>query len=197
MKILDYKDQIVVASKYFNSDEMIKIYHLGLRNFGENYVNDLLTKKQSLSHLNDIKWHLIGHLQTNKVKKIINEIDYLHTLDSEKLAKEIQKYRIMPLNCLIQLNLEENDQKSGIFINQLDDLMKSIEKYDKINLIGLMTIGTINDLEKTEAIFKELASLKSKYNFKVISMGMSQDYEIALKYHSDFLRIGSLFKEVI
>lgn len=197
MTILDYKDQIVVASKYFNTDEMIKIYHLGFINFGENYVNDLLTKKQNLSHLNDIKWHLIGHLQTNKVKKIINEIDYLHTLDSEKLAKEIQKYRIMPLNCLIQLNLEENDQKSGIFINQLDDLMKSIEKYDKINLIGLMTIGTINDLEKTEAIFKELASLKSKYNFKVISMGMSQDYEIALKYHSDFLRIGSLFKEVI
>lgn len=197
MSFLKYLDKTIVASKYFSTDEMTKIYDLGARHFGENYVQSLLDKKSSLKDLKDISWHLIGHLQSNKTKLIINEIDYLHTLDSIKLASIIQKYRNTPLNCFIQINLEKNDNKEGILIENLDEFIQEIKKYDKINLIGFMAIGAIDDVVRTEEIFKTLNDLKIKYNLNYTSMGMSNDYELALKYHSDFLRIGSLFKGVI
>ncbi|MBG0762092.1 YggS family pyridoxal phosphate-dependent enzyme [Acholeplasma laidlawii] len=197
MSFLKYLDKTIVASKYFSTDEMTKIYNLGARHFGENYVQSLLDKKSSLKDLKDISWHLIGHLQSNKTKLIINEIDYLHTLDSIKLASIIQKYRNTPLNCFIQINLEKNDNKEGILIENLDEFIQEIKKYDKINLIGFMAIGAIDDVVRTEEIFKTLNDLKIKYNLNYTSMGMSNDYELALKYHSDFLRIGSLFKGVI
>jgi pyridoxal phosphate enzyme (YggS family) len=197
MSFLKYLDKTIVASKYFSTDEMKKIYNLGARHFGENYVQSLLDKKSSLKDLKDISWHLIGHLQSNKTKLIINEIDYLHTLDSIKLASIIQKYRNTPLNCFIQINLEKNDNKEGILIENLDEFIQEIKKYDKINLIGFMAIGAIDDVVRTEEIFKTLNDLKIKYNLNYTSMGMSNDYELALKYHSDFLRIGSLFKGVI
>lgn len=197
MSFLKYLDKTIVASKYFSTDEMTKIYDLGARHFGENYVQSLLDKKLSLKDLKDISWHLIGHLQSNKTKLIINEIDYLHTLDSIKLASIIQKYRNTPLNCFIQINLEKNDNKEGILIENLDEFIQEIKKYDKINLIGFMAIGAIDDVVRTEEIFKTLNDLKIKYNLNYTSMGMSNDYELALKYHSDFLRIGSLFKGVI
>lgn len=197
MSFLKYLDKTIVASKYFSIDEMTKIYNLEARHFGENYVQSLLDKKLSLKDLKDISWHLIGHLQSNKTKLIINEIDYLHTLDSIKLASIIQKYRNTPLNCFIQINLEKNDNKEGILIENLDEFIQEIKKYDKINLIGFMAIGAIDDVVRTEEIFKTLNDLKIKYNLNYTSMGMSNDYELALKYHSDFLRIGSLFKGVI
>ncbi|MBN3490387.1 YggS family pyridoxal phosphate-dependent enzyme [Acholeplasma equirhinis] len=196
MSFLDYKDKILCASKYFSVSEMNRIYDLGIRHFGENYAQDLLKKKSELSH-SDIKWHLIGHLQTNKVKMIINEIDYLDSLDSIKLAIEIQKHRKNPLNCLIQINLAEESQKSGILLKDLDYFYQEIKKYDKINLIGFMTIGVHDDAEKTAEIFQKLAELKDQYGLHMLSMGMSNDYQLALQYGSDMLRIGSLFKEVI
>src|SRR5690606_3345281 len=179
---LEHKGKIVCASKYFSVSEMKEIYTLGIKNFGENYVQDLLKKKSELVELKDIRWHLIGHLQSNKVKQIINEIDYLHTLDSIKLAKEIQKYRIEPLNCLIQINLSEESQKSGILLKDLDIFYKEIKKYDKINLIGFMTIGVADDLESTDKIFAKMAELKKQYEVEILSMGMSGDYNLALKH---------------
>lgn len=197
MSILDYKDKIVCASKYFSIDEMIKIYNLGIKNFGENYPQSLLNKKVLLKDYKDIKWHLIGNLQTNKVKMIINEIDVLETLHSIKLANLIEKHRIEKLDTLIQVNLSDDINKHGVLLKDLDDFIKKVKKYDKINLIGLMTIGILNDDVKTEFIFKKLNELKKQYNLKIISMGMSADYKLALKHESNILRIGSLFKEVI
>lgn len=197
MSILDYKDKIVCASKYFSIDEMIKIYNLGIKNFGENYPQSLLNKKTLLKDYKDIKWHLIGNLQTNKVKMIINEIDVLETLHSIKLANLIEKHRIEKLDTLIQVNLSDDINKHGVLLKDLDDFIKKVKKYDKINLIGLMTIGILNDNVKTEFIFKKLNELKKQYNLKIISMGMSADYKLALKHESNILRIGSLFKEVI
>lgn len=196
MNFLTYKDHIVCASKYFSTSEMEKIYQLGIKNFGENYVQSLLEKKSALKH-QDIKWHLIGHLQSNKVKQVINEIDYLHSLDSIKLAKEINKYRNVPLNCFIQLNIAKEETKSGIIMENLDIFMEELKKYDKINVIGFMAMGVDNDLKRTEDVFKTLDDLKVQYKLEMTSMGMSHDFELALKYHSDFLRIGSLFKGVI
>ena len=197
MSILDYKDKIVCASKYFSIDEMIKIYNLGIKNFGENYPQSLLNKKVLLKDYKDIKWHLIGNLQTNKVKMIINEIDVLETLHSIKLANLIEKHRIEKLDTLIQVNLSDDINKHGVLLKDLDDFIKKVKKYDKINLIGLMTIGILNDDVKTEFVFKKLNELNKQYNLKITSMGMSADYKLALKHESNILRIGSLFKEVI
>ncbi|WP_051614277.1 YggS family pyridoxal phosphate-dependent enzyme [Acholeplasma equifetale] len=196
MNFLEYKDKIICASKYYTVDEMIKIHQLGINHFGENYVQDLINKKNQLKDTNII-WHLIGHLQRNKVKQVINEIEYFHALDSIKLAKEIQKYRKEPLKCFIELNLSRDVSKHGIFEEELNQMIQEIKNYDKIIVIGLMAMGKYNDLSETENIFSKLVELKHKYQLPMVSMGMSDDYEIAIKYHSDFLRIGSLFKGVI
>jgi pyridoxal phosphate enzyme (YggS family) len=193
---LEYKDNIICASKYFTTNDMRKIFNLGIKHFGENRVQDLLSKKEELKSL-PITWHFIGHLQTNKVKQVINEIDYLHSLDSLKLAKEIQKYRVTPLNTFIQLNLSKEESKFGIDLSELKTFVKELTKYDKINLIGFMTIGIQDDLIQTEKIFETLNQLKIDYMLQYTSMGMSNDYELAIKHHADWIRIGSLFKGVI
>ena len=197
MSFLDYKEKILCASKYFSIDEIIKIHHLGITMFGENYVKDLLSKKNKLKDYPKIKWHFIGNLQSNKIKMVINEIDAFETLTSLKQAKLIQKHRIKPLDTYIQINLSDNSRKQGVLVKDLDLFIQEIEKYDKINLIGLMTMGIYNNQKETDIIFKTLNELKIKYNLKKTSMGMSGDYKIALKHQSDLLRIGSLFKEVI
>lgn len=196
MNFLDFKEKIVCASKYFTNDEIRHIFKLGINHFGENIVKDFQTKKETLKDL-PIIWHFIGHLQSNKAKLIINDIDYLHSLDSVNLLKEIQKHRIDPLNVFIQVNLSEESSKSGVLLKDLESFVEETKKYDKINLIGFMTIGVLDDPFKTEVVFSQLKQLKERYQLKYTSMGMSQDYQIALKYQADFIRIGSLFKGVI
>lgn len=181
---------IVVASKYMTMDEVLALYNEGARDFGENRSDELLYK---IKHSpKDITWHFIGSLQSNKVKSMINEITYLHSLDRLSLAKEIQKHRKKPLKCFIQLNITKEPQKGGIFLENLKEFMDSLTKYDKIKVVGFMAMGVLDDLEKTKAVFKTLQSLKSNYQ---LSMGMSNDYSLALQYQTDFIRIGSLLKE--
>lgn len=181
---------IVVASKYMSIDEMNTLYQAGARDFGENRSDALLHK---INHLpKDIKWHFIGHLQSNKVKSIINKIDYLHSLDRLSLAKAIQKHRKTPLKCFIQINMTQETHKSGIAFKDVDKFLFYLNKYDKIQVIGFMVMGVYDDLSSTEEIFKTLESIKGDYK---LSMGMSDDYKLALKHHTDFIRIGSLLKE--
>lgn len=191
-----FHETIVCASKYFSAEEMRKIYTLGYHDFGENKVQDFLQKKAMLSDL-DITWHFIGHLQTNKVKSMINEINFLHTLDSIHLAETIQKYREIPLNCFIQLNLTEEDQKSGVLAANLDHFMNEMKKYDKIKPVGFMTMGKLDDPKKTAYAFELLSSLAQSYHLPFKSMGMTDDYDIAIKYQSTHLRIGRKFKELL
>lgn len=182
--------KVIVASKYMSINNMQNLYNEGARDFGENRVDEFLAKIDKLP--NDITWHFIGSLQTNKVKKMINKIDYLHSLDRISLAKSIQKYRIEPLNCFIQINFTKENHKSGIFVEDLKEFMNSLNKYDKIIVVGLMTMGVHDDLVLTEKIFSQMLELKNSYK---LSMGMSNDYKLALKYQADYLRIGSLLKE--
>lgn len=196
MMFLEYKEKVVCASKYFSAENMRKIFSLGIKNFGENRVEDLLLKKKVLHDL-DITYHFIGHLQRNKTKQVINEIDVLHSLDSIKLAENIQKYRKSELLCFIQVNLTDESQKNGIKPYQLAQFLLEIKKYDKIRVIGLMTIGKIDDPILTEQVFKDLSVLNSQFELPGLSIGMSSDYKLALKYHPTFIRIGSLFKGVI
>jgi PLP dependent protein len=179
----------VVASKYFDSIQMRKLFNQGLFHFGENRAQDLLKKKEELKDLK-VVWHFIGHLQTNKVKDIINEIDYLHTLDRINLAEFIQKYAKKTIECFVQVNLTEENQKSGILLPNLSQFLLEIKKYDKIKVIGLMTIGKDDDLEATEAAFRMLDALALSYQLPYKSMGMSNDYELAIKHHATHLRIG-------
>lgn len=189
-------DTIVCASKYFTIDEIIKINHLGIQHFGENRVDALLNKQEALKDLK-VHWHFIGHLQRNKVKDVISKIDVLHSLDSLLLAKEIQKYRKSPLDCFIQVNLTKETQKYGVLEENLNHFIKEIQKYDKINIVGLMCMGQLDDSDKTKEIFKKLNDLNISLGLKQLSMGMSHDYLLALPYHPRYMRIGSLFKGVI
>lgn len=195
--MIEVKDQVIIcASKYFTAKEIVKINKLGINDFGENRVEDLLNKKLELTNLN-INWHFIGHLQTNKIKKLINEIDYLHSLESLKQADLINKYRINPLKCFIQLNISLEDNKKGITLDNLDEFIQQLKKYDKIDVVGFMTMGVLNDDFKTNQVFEKASKLANTYNYPFLSMGMSNDYLIAIENKATHLRIGSYFKKII
>ena len=194
--ITNFNGTIVCASKYFDADEIRILYQKGVHDFGENKVQDFLKKVELLKDL-DITWHFVGHLQSNKVKDMINHMSLLHTLDRFSVAKEIQKHANQSVNCLIQVNLTEEDQKSGVNPDNLDQFLLEIKKYDKINIVGFMTMGKLDDLEMTEIAFKKLDELANLYHLPYRSMGMTDDYEIAIKHHATHLRIGRKFKEML
>lgn len=183
---------IVCASKYFTVEMIRELYSLGITHFGESRADEFLNKYQKLTDLN-ITWHFIGSLQTNKVKTIINKISYLHSLDRLSLVKAIEKYRVKPLNCFIQLNLAQEKTKSGLAKEKLFDFYQLLKKYDKIKPVGLMQMGVYDDLKLTKEIYHEANNLNKKLQLKELSMGMSDDYLIAVDNGATFLRIGRLF----
>lgn len=187
---------VVCASKYFNPAEMRVLFSKGIKHFGENRVDHFLMKFDSLKDLN-IYWHFIGHLQTNKASKVIPHLNMLHTLDSLKLAEIIQKYRKTPLDVMIQVNTTNESQKNGVALEKLDEFYQQLKKYDKINLVGLMTMGKLQDAELTHHAFQILNEKQKKMNLPFTSMGMSDDYQIALKYDTTHVRLGRYFKALL
>lgn len=185
------KAKIICASKYIEADSIRELFHLGVTDFGENRTEALLNKKQTLKDLN-ITWHFIGHLQTNKVKSMINEIDYLHSLDSIKLAKMIQTYRDKPLKCFIEINVLKDLMKTGIYEEYLDEFIQRLKKYDKIEIVGFMAMGKQNNLTKTDEVFKRVNLLKKYYKLPELSIGMSDDYQVAIENGATMVRIGRL-----
>jgi len=188
--------RVICASKYFDAGTMRTLYDKGQRDFGENRVQDMIVKMDTLSDL-DITWHFIGHLQTNKVKAIINAISVLHSLDSLHLAKEIQKRAHKTIECFIQVNMTGEGTKSGIGPEELDDLIHEIRTYDKIRLVGLMTIGKADDPDATEKAFKGLAHLARSHGLDRLSIGMSEDYAIALEAGATDIRLGRMFLKTL
>ena len=184
----------VCASKYFNPQQLRQLHSKGVFHFGENQAQSLLKKVAELQDL-PIHWHFIGHLQTNKVKDIIEVIDTLHTLDRIKLAQEIQKHAKWPIDCFIQVNLTNEPQKSGVDPENLQQFLLEIKKYDKINVVGLMTMGKDHDAQITEEAFRRLDELANAFHLPYRSMGMTDDYACALKHHTTHLRIGRKFLE--
>ncbi len=187
--------KLVASTKYINEESMRKLYSYGIFDFAENRCDSLLKKKTELSGL-DIKWHLIGHLQSNKVKQVINEIDFLHSLDSIKLAGSIEKYRDKPLDCFIELKLSESETKTGIKESELDSFLEAIKDYKKINVLGIMAMSEkwMNSGEKLE-LFKHAVNIGKKYGFNEFSIGMSEDYEEALEAGSTLVRLGRILYE--
>ncbi len=196
----NYEDiKLVAISKTFPSEEILEVHKIGHVDFGENKVQELTSKYGELKS-ESIKWHLVGHLQTNKVKYIIDFVELVHSVDSFKLALELDKFakkagRI--LNILVQVNTSDEMQKSGAEPGEVKKLCKEISVLENINIQGLMTIGMFTDMEniirENFVLLKNLFDeLKADYgSFKYLSMGMTSDYKIALEEGSNMLRIGS------
>ena len=184
--------KIIAVSKTFKLDHILPLIEHGHIDYGENKVQEAIEKWSEIkSNNNKIKLHLIGKLQTNKVKISIKLFDYIHSLDNEKLARKIsdeQKKQNRKPKLFIQVNIGNETQKNGIHIEKLDEFYKYCRKLD-LNVVGLMCLPPIND--DPEISFLRMNYLKKKMNFKELSMGMSSDYLDAIKYNSTYLRIGS------
>ena len=191
----EIKDATLVAvSKTKPNEAILEAYNLGIRNFGENYVKELILKMDTLPK--DIKWHMIGHLQTNKVKELVKRNIYLiESVDSVKLAKEINKEAInnnKSINILIEVNIANDINKTGCSLIDLDNLITSVRELSNIKLLGLMCIAPhTEDTNKIRNSFKQMKELKDKYKLDLLSMGMSNDYLIAIEEGSNIVRIGT------
>ena len=183
---------LVAATKYIDSEKMRSLFDFGITNFGENRVDSLLKKKKELSDLN-ITWHFIGHLQKNKAAKVINEIEYLHSLDSLELAEIIDKKRTTPLKCFVELHLASSNTKYGVKEENLEFFMKKIKDFKNINVIGFMAMSDKNSSEEEiKNVFEKARFFKNIYSLKDLSMGMSDDYKIAIKCGATFVRLGRI-----
>ncbi len=191
-KIKDYNPNIIAISKTFRIDHVLPLIKYGHIHFGENKIQEAMDKWPEIKNENtQIKLHMVGKLQTNKVKFAIKIFDYIHSVDNIKLAKKIsdeQKKNNKKPKIFIQINIGNEPQKSGISTSKIKFF------YNYCKELGLDVIGTMclppND-NKTEIYFSEMKKLNQGLGLNEISMGMSDDYLIALKYHSTFLRIGS------
>ena len=184
--------KVIAVSKTFKLEKILPLIEYGHLDYGENKVQEAKDKWSSIKSKNKhIRLHLIGRLQTNKVKHAISIFDYIHSLDSIKLAKKIadeQDKQNKKIKLFIQVNIGDEQQKSGVNINQIKDLIDFSKKLD-LNVIGLMCIPPAN--EKPEKYFKKIKLLNKEFNLEEISMGMSSDYLKAVENSSTYLRIGS------
>jgi hypothetical protein len=193
-KLVNYqKAKIIAVSKTFSAENIVPLLEYGHRHFGENKVQEALLKWPDLKErYKNINLHMIGKLQTNKVKFLFPNFDYVHSLDSIKLAEKISKEELKnkkKLKIFIQVNLGSENQKNGVSISELPTLYEqSIKKFD-LNIVGLMCIppkdGSASDY------FKDLKNLNKQHNLNELSMGMSQDYLDAANVGATYLRIGS------
>jgi pyridoxal phosphate enzyme (YggS family) len=188
----DKLSKIIAVSKTFPIENVLPLIEHGHLHYGENKVQEALNKWNDIKLKNNaIKLHLIGGLQTNKVKFALRIFDYIHSLDSEKLATKISEEQIKQEKkpkIFIQVNIGNEDQKSGINKNNLADFYNFCKKLD-LDIIGTMCIPPNNG--STEKYFSEMSKINQELNFKELSMGMSGDYLEAIKNNATYVRIGS------
>jgi pyridoxal phosphate enzyme (YggS family) len=184
--------KVIAVSKTFKLEKILPLIEYGHLDYGENKVQEAIDKWSEIKlKKQNIKLHLIGKLQTNKVKHALKIFDYIHSVDSMKLAKKIADEQIKQnknLKLFIQVNIGDEQQKSGIKVDQVKDLITFSKKLN-LNIIGLMCIPPVN--EEPDKYFKEINILSKKFNLQEISMGMSSDYLKAVENSSTYLRIGS------
>ena len=197
-KKIENKTSIIAVSKKKSAELVEQAYLLGIKNFGENYLQEALQKIISLNHL-DINWHFIGKIQSNKCKDIAKNFQWVHTIDRFKIAKRLNDDCPLDkiINVLIQINIDNEESKSGINESQLFDLAEKISVLPNLKLKGIMVLPK-NNLENnlTEESFKKTLEISTKLRNKFseaneISMGMSNDFELAIKNGSTMVRIGT------
>ncbi|OUX36177.1 MAG: YggS family pyridoxal phosphate enzyme [Candidatus Pelagibacter sp. TMED273] len=184
---------IVAVSKTFSLDHIMPLINHGHMHYGENKVQEAFAKWQQIKRKNkELKLHMIGKLQSNKAKKAVELFDYVHSVDNQKLADTLSKSQNginKSLNYFIQVNIGNEEQKSGIPYSETDAFYTYCKKENKMNILGLMAIPP-ND-GNTEKYFKSLSELNASLGLKELSMGMSSDYMTAINYKATYLRIGS------
>ena len=198
LNLLNDNQKVVGASKTRTREEIEKAYQLGIRDFGENYVQELIQKYKENDPFN---WHFIGRIQTNKIKDIVSRVSLIHGVYRLKEVQEIDKQskKINKIsNILIEVNLVENDEThGGIKKEELDLFLKRCVEYKNIKVVGFMIIGpNSDDLNEIEKVFIEGEQLFLEYKriypaIKELSMGMSYDYKLALKHNATYIRIGT------
>lgn len=194
------KVTLVAVSKTKPVADIEALYALGQKDFGENYVQELVDKQAVLPA--DIRWHFIGHLQSNKVKYIAPFVHLIHGVDSLKLLKEIDKQAAKNnriIHCLLQIHIASEETKFGMDENELKEVLAQLDSFPHVKVCGLMGMASFSDDEKkVRDEFKTLHQLLLKYNISdptsaILSMGMSGDYKMAIEEGSTMVRIGSLF----
>lgn len=201
-ELLSKNVQLIAVSKTKPNADIIELYDLGHRAFGENYVQELVDKADQLPK--DIQWHFIGHLQSNKVKYIAPFVHLIHGVDSEKLLQEINKQAIKQnriIDCLLQVHIASEETKFGFDQESLNEFIQSgrLANYSNIRIKGLMGMASFSNDQ--ELLTKEFGSLKKIFDqsntqlnqsLNTLSMGMSSDYQLAVELGSTMVRIGSL-----
>lgn len=192
--------KLLAVSKTKPLEYLEEAYQCGIRDFGENKVQELVEKYENFHK--DVRWHLIGHLQTNKVKYLVDKVFLIHSLDSLNLLNMIEKVfgkAGRTADTLIQINIGREESKSGIYEEELEDMIKAVENCNHVNVKGLMVIipkGTDEEnryyFNKTKKIFDNLKDRKLKnISMQVLSMGMTNDYKIAIEEGATTIRVGS------
>ena len=187
------KIKIIAVSKTFSLTHILPLITIGHSHFGENKVQEAESKWSVIKkEKKNLKLHMIGKLQSNKARKAVEIVDYIHSLDSQKLADVLSKSQnaiSKSVNYFIQVNVGNEQQKSGIPYNEVDDFYNYCSKEKNMNILGLMAIPPNN--ENTDKYFKSLSELNASLGLKELSMGMSADYMSAINYKATYLRIGS------
>lgn len=195
---LNHKATLVAVSKIKPVEDILDLYNLGQKDFGENYVQELVDKQSQLPTA--IRWHFIGHLQSNKVKYIAPFVHLIHGVDSFKLLQEINKQAAKNnriIKCLLQVHIAQETTKFGFGLNELNDL-SMLQNLPNIQVVGLMAMASFSD--DKQLVRNEFKQLKKLFDtlkiaqpqFSILSIGMSDDYTIALEEGSTMIRIGSL-----
>lgn len=192
--------KLIAVSKFKTNEQVMEAYHAGQRAFGENLVQEIVKKHEALPK--DIEWHLIGHLQTNKVKYIASFVSMIHSVDSLKLLQEINK-RAVPHNriidCLLQIHIAKEETKFGLSFNEAENILQSeeLKKLKNIKVVGFMGMATNTD--NVSIIRNEFHALRNFFYLKsqisilnTLSMGMSSDYKIAIEEGGNMIRVGSI-----
>ncbi|MCX6006332.1 MAG: YggS family pyridoxal phosphate-dependent enzyme [Chloroflexi bacterium] len=183
---------LIAVTKNFPSKTVRLAYNCGIHDFGESRMQEAGIKLKELYDIRSlIRLHFIGHLQSNKVKDALEISDVVHSVDSLKLAQAINQHAARKISCFIQVNVAEEKTKYGFSKDELDNAVKNIGALPNINVIGLMTIAPLTDKsEEARPVFAKLRDLNLQYGFKELSMGMTDDYEIAIEEGSTMVRIG-------
>ncbi|MBK7958568.1 MAG: YggS family pyridoxal phosphate-dependent enzyme [Bacteroidetes bacterium] len=203
LKELGSNAKLIAVSKYQSLEDIRALYDIGQRDFAENRVQSLLERRESLPE--DIRWHLIGHLQTNKVKSIVSFVSMIHAVDSQKLLEAIQAEAAKmnrQMNVLLQMHVAREETKFGLDETELFEIIALYQKgnYPNIQLCGMMGMATNSDDESIvsnefahiQALFSKVKMQLNNEAFCELSIGMSGDYRIALKHGATMIRVGSL-----
>lgn len=194
--------EVIAATKYMDVEQTKELVAAGITSLGENRTDLFLEKYEALKDNPNIRWHFFGVLQTRKIKDVVNRIECLHSLDRISLAIELDKKLHKPLDCMIQINISEEPNKTGIPANKVKTFIKQLEPLKNIRVIGLMCIAKLTfeeevlkkSFEKMKKIQEEIESMNLPYApCHELSMGMSNDYKIAVKYGATKVRLGRVF----